>query len=170
MVFSCLIVTALACNLPNRIANEVGEQIEDQIENQLQEALEAAGNEELTEDLLGIAEDFTGENLGQLMDNFSLEDWSRVDVPLPPDAMILTGYSGETEGDFVLLETTMDLDETEAWMLNKLRENGWRKGDLDIQMDMARMFDFSKGEEKLALVLNANLTKEGTNISITIHR
>jgi hypothetical protein len=167
---SCLVMAALACNLPKYVANGVGEQIEQKIEDQLQEAIEATGNEELAEDLKGISEEFTGQNLGELMDNFSAADWSREDIPLPPDAKVLTGNSGESGGDFILLETSMGIDEAEAWMLNMLQENGWSQGDMDVQMDLARVFDFSKGDEKLGLVLSGNLTGDGTNISITIYR
>jgi len=170
VAFSSLILLALACNLPGQLARNVGEKVEERIEDQLQEALEAAGNEELTEDLMGVAEEFSGQNLGELMDNFSGEDWSRADVPLPPDAKILTGYSGESEGDFILLETSMGIDEAEAWMLNKLRENGWSQGEMEVDMDLARVYDFAKGDENLGLVLNDNLLGDGTNISITIYR
>ena len=165
---SCLIILALACNLPGQLAKNVGEQVEERIEDQLQEALEATGYEELTEDLQGIAEEFTDQDLGELMDNFSGENWAREDVPLPPDADVIAGYSGQTEGDFVLLETSMEIDEVEAWMLTKLKENNWIQGEMDVQMDLARAYDFTKGNEGLGLVLNGTLTG-GTNISITIY-
>ena len=168
IAISSLMVLVLACNLPGQVAKNVGNQIQEQVEDQLQEALEATGNEELTEDLKGIAEQFTGENLGELIDNFSSENWSREDVPLPPDANVIAGYSGQSEGDFVLLETSMEIDEAEAWMLNKLNVSGWSQGDMDVQMDLARVYDFTKGDEGLGLVLNDSISG-GTNISITVY-
>jgi hypothetical protein len=170
MAFTTLIVLTLACNLPGYIAERTVENIEEKVEEQLQDVLEATGNEELTEDLKGIAEEFSGQDLGELMDNFSVEDWSREDIPLPPDAEVVSGYSGESEGDFILLETSMDIDEAEAWMLARLEENGWEQGEMDIQMDLARMFDFTKGDENLGIVMNRNLLEEGTNISITVYQ
>jgi hypothetical protein len=167
--FSCVIVLTLACNLPGQVAKNVGKQIEERIEDQLQEALEATGIEELTEDLKGISEQFTGHDLGDLIDNFSSENWSREDIPLPPDADIVAGYSGEAEGDFVLLETSMGIDEAEAWMIARLEEHGWHQGEMDIQMDLAQVFNFSKGDENLGLVLNRSLSGNGTNISITVY-
>jgi hypothetical protein len=169
MALSSLIILTLACNLPGQLAKNVGEDVQERIEDQLQDALEATGNQELTEDLKGIAEQFTGEELGELMDNFSVEDWSREDIPIPPDAKILAGYSGESEGDFILLETSLAIDEAEAWMVNKLSENGWSSGNMDVQMDLARVYDFSKGDESLGLVLNESLIGDGTNISITVY-
>ena len=170
VALSSLIVLTLACNLPGQLAENVGDQIEGRIEDQLQQALEATGNEELTEDLKGIAEEFAGQDLGELTDNFSGDNWTRDDIPLPPDAEILSGYSGETEGDFILLETSMDIDEAEAWMLARLEENGWEQGEMDLVMDLARVYDFSKGDENLGLVLNGSLLGEGTNISITVYQ
>lgn len=169
VALSSLIVLALACNLPGQVAENVGDQIEERIQDQLQEALEATGNEELTEDLKGIAEEFTGQDLGELMDNFSSENWSREDIPLPPDAEILSGYSGGSEGDFILLETSMGIDEAETWMLARLEENGWIQGDMEVDLDLARVYDFSKGNENLGLVMNSNLLGDGTNISITVY-
>jgi len=160
VALSSLIVLMLACNLPGQLAKNVGDQIEERIEDQLQDVLEATGNEELTEDLKGIAEEFAGQDLGELMDNFSVDNWSREDIPLPPDAEILSGYSGETEGDFILLETSMEIDEAEAWMLTKLEENGWKQGEMNLVMDLARVYDFSKGDENLGLVLNGSGASE----------
>ena len=165
-----IIMLSLACNLPGYIAERTIDTVQDKVEEGLQDALEATGADELTEELKGIAEEFSGEELGELMDNFSVENWSREDIPLPPDADILSGYSGEEQGDFILLETSMDIDEAEEWMLSKLKEHGWVKGDMDVQMDLARMFDFSKGDENLGLVLNKNLLGDGTNISITVYK
>jgi hypothetical protein len=160
----------MACNLPGYLAERTIDTVQEKVEEGLQDALEATGAEELTEDLKGIAEDFSGEELGELMDNFSVEDWSREDIPLPPDAKILSGYSGDDQGDFILMETSMDIDDAETWMLTHLKERGWIQGEMDVQMDLARMFDFSKGNENLGLVLNDNLLGEGTNISITVYK
>jgi hypothetical protein len=169
VVLTSLIVLVLACNLPGQLAENVGDKIEEQIEDQLQEALEATGNEELTEDLKGIAEELSGQDLGEMMENFSSENWEREDIPLPPDAEIISGYSNGTEGDFILLETSMSIDEVETWMLAKLEENGWIQGDMEVDMDLARAYDFSKEDEHLGLVLNNNLIGNGTNISITVY-
>ena len=169
VALTSLILLALACNLPGQLAENVGDKIEEQIEEQLQEALEATGSEELTEDLKGIAEELSGQDLGELMDNFSGENWEREDIPLPPDAEIISGYSGETEGDFILLETSLSIDEAEIWMLAKLEENGWTQGEMEVDMDLARVYDFSKGDEHLGLVMNSNLIGNGTNISITVY-
>jgi len=166
---SLLILFTLACNLPGRVAEEVGEQIEQKIEDQLQEALEATGNEELAEEFSGIAEQFSGQNLGQLMDNFSSDNWTREDIPLPPNAEVIAGYSGEAEGDFILLKTSMSIDEAEAWMLAKLKENGWSQGDMEFVMDQARMYDFSKGNERLGLVMSSSIASGETNVSITVY-
>jgi hypothetical protein len=68
----------------------------------------------------------------------------------------------------VLLETSMGIDDAEAWMLNELNVNGWSQGDIDVQMDLARVYDFTKGDEGLGLVLNGSFSG-GTNISITVY-
>jgi hypothetical protein len=166
-----IITLTVACNLPGYVAERTIDNVQDKVEEQLQDALEATGAEELTEDLKGIAEEFSGQDIGELMDNFSVENWEREDIPLPPDAEIISGYSGdETQGEFVLLETSMDIDEVADWMVEQLEAKGWVQGEMEFQMDLARMYDFSKGDENLGLVLNDNILGEGTNISITVYR
>lgn len=169
--FVMIIMLSMSCNLPGYVAERTIENVQEKVEEQLQDALEASGAEELTEDLKGIAEEFSGQDIGDLVDNFSVENWSREDIPLPPDAEIISGYSGdETQGEFILLETSMDIDEAETWMVEQLESKGWVQGEMDVQMDLARMYDFSKGDENLGIVMNRNILGEGTNISITVYR
>jgi len=169
MTFSCLIMGALACNLPGRVGSEVGEQIEEEIKDQLQEALVASGNEELVEELGEIMEQLSGESLGELVEGFSVDNWTSEDIPLPPDAEVLAGYTGKTEGDFVMLKTSMSIDEAEAWMLAKLKGDGWEEEEMEVLIDQARAFNFSKVGEGLTLVMNSSTGNVETHIWIAIY-
>jgi hypothetical protein len=162
-----LILFSLACNLTGQIAEEVGEQIGGAIEDQFQEVIETVESQDLFEDLEGITDQFPGENINDLLENFAGGEWTRADVPLPPDAEVFAASVGETTTDSVLFETSMSVEEAEAWLLSELKANGWTQGEMQIVMGQSRVHDFSKGDEGLSLVMNGS-PSGGTNVSITI--
>lgn len=169
VMLSSVIVCALACSLPGTLTKKVGEQIDQRIEDQLKEALAATGNEELAEEFSGMLEQLSVESLGELAGSFSSENWTREDIPLPPDAEIIAGYAGKTEGDFVLLKTSMSIAEAEAWMTAELEADGWREENVEVLTEQARALNFTKADEGLALVLNSSPDSKGTHIWITLY-
>ncbi|NIM95386.1 MAG: hypothetical protein GTO18_16950 [Anaerolineales bacterium] len=163
-----LVVFTSACNLFGQIADDVEGQIQDTIEEEVQEAIETAVSEEMIEDLEGIVDQYSGENLDEMIEEFSEGEWTREDIPLPPDAEIFAAFTGVSDDDFVLFETSMGLDDAEAWMLESLERNGWEKSELQFPFGETRVFEFSKGNERLTLIMNTSPTSEGTTISISV--
>ncbi len=168
LALASLILLALACNLPGLATDEIADQIGEAIEDQVQEAIETTANLEMLEDAGDMLDQFAGENFDEFLENFSGGEWTRVDVPLPPDAEVFAASVGESASDSVLLKTSLGIEEAEAWMLAALKENGWIQGEMQIAMGQARAYEFSKGGEGLSLVMNGSPDTGETNISITI--
>lgn len=168
LALTALSLFALSCSLLGQVASEVGDQVSKTVEEQLQNALEAAGREDLSEQLSDMMDQVSEDNIAELIEDFTDGEWRRSDIPLPPDAEIFGAYSGELDGEFALLETGMNLEETEAWMIARLGENGWTQADTEFSAANTRVYKFSKGNEQLGLVMNGSEDSGKTTISITV--
>lgn len=165
---TALSLFALSCSLLGQVAGDIGDQVSKTVEEQLQEALEAAGGDDISGELSELMDQISEENISELVEDFVDGEWTRADVPLPPDAQVFGVYSGETEGALVLLETKMSLDETAAWMMASLEKNGWSQGETGITAAQTQILNFSKGNEELVLVMTSSEDSGKTDISITV--
>ncbi len=153
VALTSMILLGTACNL---FAGPARDNVQDAVGNMINDQMqEALGDSEVGE-------------LNDLIEGLSGGEWTRSDVPLPPDAEVFGASVGETEGDIVLLETSMSIEEAEAWMIEQLLSNGWIQGDNELTMNQTRVLEFLQGDEGLSLVMNGNLESGGTTISITV--
>ena len=160
LALTALSLFALSCNLLGQVASEIGDQVSETVEEQLQDALEAVGGDDISGKLTELMDQVSGENIAELIEDFTEGEWTRVDV--------FGAYSGELGGELVILETSMTLDETEAWILSRLQENGWRQDETDLSIGQTRVLNFSKSDEELVLVMTSSEDSGKTDISITV--
>lgn len=168
LALTALSLFALSCSLLGQVASEIGDQVSETVEEQLQDALEAVGGDDISGKLTELMDQVSEENIAELIEDFTEGEWTRVDVPLPPDANVFGAYSGELGGELVILETSMTLDETEEWVLARLEENGWRRDETDLSVGQTRVLNFSKDDEKLVLAMTSSEDSGKTDISITV--
>jgi hypothetical protein len=157
LALSGVILSIIACSLLNNPTTDaIGEQLGNLLQDQIQDALQLTGNEELFD------------KIGDAVGEFTSGEWTRADVPLPPAAEVIGAFMGEgSDGDFVLLETSMNIDDAEKWLTESLGTNGWIQGDTQIDFADSRVLDFSKGSEGLAVVMNSSVSS-GTTVSVTV--
>jgi hypothetical protein len=158
LIVAVWITSTLACTvLSNTTTDALTDQIKSHIEDQIRGALQFTGSEELFD------------KIGDAIEDFANGRWTRSDVPLPPDADVLGAYTKDNSiGQFVLFDTSMDVDQAESWMVETLSTNGWAQGSTEISVEGSRAINFAKGSERLALLMNGS-ESGGTTVSITVY-